>query len=194
MKKKVIIIEGAQGSYKTTVTRKLKSKMLYTILMALTGVEDSSRNGSESAYKEHVSVLNMIDNCKGAGFNFILDRSHISEQVYNIIGYNDHDFKSRYDGLNSHLSHLADDYEIYLYVLTATEISFMTRLNRDKPQFADVKYSVSNSLKQQKVYLELLSDIQSTYSNIHCKSLETDGISSDAVVQFILDDIGELKA
>lgn len=190
-KGKLIIVEGAQGSYKTTVTRKLKSKMLYTVLLALTGVEDTSRSGSESAYFEHLSVLNMVDNCKGAGFNFVLDRSHLTEQVYNDVGYNDHNFRSHFDGLNSYLNHLADDYDVHVYVLTASEASFLTRLQRDKPNFANVTYSASNSLLQQDAYVKLLDEMKSTYSSIHCKTIPTDGISSDAVVEYILKDISE---
>lgn len=184
-KPRIIIVEGSQGVFKTSVTRKLRDKSVYTVLLALTGVENKNEDGTKYVYAEHRSALSMIDNCKGSGLNFILDRSFMSNMVYQNLKYNNHDFESYYNSLFSHLNHIGEDYNVNFVLLTANGETFAERLNRNKPKFTDVNYNVTNSLSQQYQYEELVKDACKKYSNITFTIMPTDNRTSDDIVKEI---------
>jgi len=173
MNNKVIILEGAQGVGKTTITRILREQMPYSVLLSLSGTSDKTKDGELKIFKEHFSSLNMIDACKGCNLNFILDRSFLTERVYCSLGFKDFDFQANCDNLLNYLHHIANDYEVYVVLLTATKDEFARRLNRDKPEFLDIGFNALNSLNQQNEYKRILKEIKRRYNDINCIEVNT---------------------
>jgi thymidylate kinase len=153
-KPKIIFIEGSQGVGKSSVTKELREKLKYTTMLDLNAIGDKSFEGRNKMYKYHKSILNMFDDNKYNGMNFLCSRSYFSEAVYCELGYKSYDFEVQTNSLTSELTYLTKYYDIYFIVLTATEEELEERLNRNK--FAYNKFSVENSLNQQNVYKRYL--------------------------------------
>lgn len=154
-KKHLIIVEGAQGAGKTTITNALREQIPYTNLMRLSGIKDGNPL-SVGALRLH--ELNLLK--KSAPYiNFILDRCYITEQVYARLGFKEN-FDKEYEVLNNELVKLSRFYHITFIILIGNEESFKQRLlNREKAQHANVQFGVDNSIKQQSEYLRLFSDM-----------------------------------
>lgn len=153
-KPKIIFIEGSQGVGKSSVTKELREKLKYTTMLDLNAIGDKSFEGRNKMYKYHKGILNMFDDNKYNGMNFLCSRSYFSEAVYCELGYKSYDFEVQTNSLTSELTYLTKYYDIYFIVLTATEEELEERLNRNK--FAYNKFSVENSLNQQNVYKRYL--------------------------------------
>lgn len=173
MKNKVIIIEGAQGVGKGTITNILREQMPYTNLLRLSGTSDKTAEGKNKVYNIRVAELDMIRNSRFCDINFILDRSYLSEVVYCKIGYKDYTFEEESLNLNNLLNELTNYYDVYVIVLTATPEEFEKRLKRDKPKFLTLNFNVDSSLRQQEAYLEELMSIKRQYCNINCFEVPT---------------------
>lgn len=175
MKNKVIIVEGAQGVGKGTITNILREQMPYTNLLRLSGTSDKTREGLPKVYDLRMNELEMILACQGCDINFILDRSHLSEAVYCRLGFKDYEFTRETDRLNSLLETITYFYDVHLIVLTAHAHDFSFRLRRDKPEFLDLKFDVQSSWSQQEGYLAELKKIQREYPAINCYAVNTSG-------------------
>lgn len=154
-KKHLIIVEGAQGAGKTTITNALREQIPYTNLMRLSGIKDGNPL-SVGALRLH--ELNLLK--KSAPYiNFILDRCYITEQVYARLGFKEN-FDKEYEVLNNELVKLSRFYHVTFIILIGNKESFKQRLlNREKAQHANVQFGVDNSIKQQSEYLRLFADM-----------------------------------
>lgn len=175
MKNKVIIIEGAQGVGKGTITNILREQMPYTNLLRLSGTSDKTAEGKNKVYNIRVAELDMIRNSRFCDINFILDRSYLSEVVYCKIGYKDYTFEEESLNLNNFLNELTNYYDVYVIVLTATPEEFEKRLKRDKPEFLNLKFNPDSSIRQQEAYLEEMRNLKRTYPAINCYEVPTSG-------------------
>lgn len=166
-KEKIIIFEGAQGVGKTTITNTLRHLMPHTNLYRLSGTEDKSVEGKNKAIKMYKSLLAHMKTLEGCSINLLFDRLFFSEEAYCRLGYKEYLFTDVYKELLKELSEM--DFEIYYIVLyLEDENEFEKRLKRENK--GDVKYakfSLENSVKQQRVYLELADEIEKEYPNIH---------------------------
>ena len=173
MKNKVIIIEGAQGVGKGTITNIIREQMPYTNLLRLSGTSDKTVLGLKKVFDLRMNELEMIQSSYGCDINYILDRSHLSEAVYCRLGYKDYSFIEQTLILNSMLNTISKMYEVYVLVLTATPEEFESRLKRDKPEFLNLKFNAESSIRQQEAYLEELMSIKRQYCNINCFEVPT---------------------
>lgn len=162
-KPKIVIVEGAQGGGKTTLTNILRDMMPYSNLMRLSGIKDKSEEARPKVVNIYYSLMQMLYSMKGTEMNWIFDRTFFSERVYCMLGYKDYDFKEDYDYFLMSLAELSEYYDIYLFVLVADEKTYEERLNRDKPQFGAVKFGAENSMRQQEAYLELMKEVNRNY-------------------------------
>ena len=175
MKNKVIIVEGAQGVGKGTITNILREQMPYTNLLRLSGTSDKSKDGLKKVYNiRHTEICYLMETA-GCDINYILDRSHLSEAVYCKLGYKNYYFEQETKSLNAHLNHLTKHYDVHVIVLTAYPHDFSFRLRRDKPEFLDLKFDSQNSLNQQNAYLSELKALQRDYPAINCHEVNTSG-------------------
>lgn len=173
MKNKVIIVEGAQGVGKGTITNILREQMPYTNLLRLSGNSDKTAEGKNKVYNIRMAELDMIRNSRFCDINFILDRSYLSEVVYCKIGYKDYTFEEESLNLNNFLDDLTNYYDVYVLVLTATPEEFESRLNRDKPEFLNLKFNTESSTRQQDAYLVEMKSIKRKYGKINCFEVPT---------------------
>ena len=73
-KPKLIIVEGANGVGKSTVSDYLREQMTSTNLLSLSGVADKTITGSTKSEIYHHQVLDMIRNTSKCSLNYILCR------------------------------------------------------------------------------------------------------------------------
>ena len=186
MKPKIIFIEGSQGVGKSSVTKELREKLKYTTMLDLNAIGDKSLDGRDKMYKYHKGILNMFEDNKYNGMNFLCSRSYFSEAVYCELGYKSYDFEVQTNSLTSELTYLTNYYDVYFIVLTATEEELEERLNRNK--FAYNKFSVENSLNQQNVYKRYLRYL-SNKSERSVRCFEVPNRNIDDTVEVIMKSI-----
>jgi adenylate kinase family enzyme len=156
---KIIIVEGAQGAGKTTITDYIRYAIPHTNLYRLNGISDSSITGYEKSYKMYLNLLNYIKNMENLNINLLFDRTFFTEENYCRLGKKDYSFSEAYYELVKMLDNM--DFEIY-YITSylENESLFETRLLRENkagPEYA--KYKAENSIKQQREYLNMSKEL-----------------------------------
>ena len=169
---KLIVVEGAQGAGKTTITDYLRYSIPYTNLYRLCGTADSSPEGkkkAETMYKDLIEYLKKMGN---QSINLVFDRTFFTEENYCRLKYKEYSFTDVYEELLDDFAKL--DFEIYYITLYLDDESLYTqrlkRENKAVPKYA--KFEAEKSINQQKVYLEMSDEIEKKYPNIHCLKIE----------------------
>ena len=85
-KSKIIIVEGAQGAGKTTITDYLRNVVKHTNLYRLSGVSDSSITGLEKSSKMYYDLLDYMKKMENLDINLLFDRTFFSEENYCRLG------------------------------------------------------------------------------------------------------------
>lgn len=169
---KIIIVEGAQGAGKTTITDFIRNSIPYTNLYRLNGTADSSPSGLAKSKKMYLGLIAYMKTLENASINLLFDRTFFTEEVYCRLGFKEYSFTELYHELLKQLSKL--DFEIYYITLyLSDENEFQRRLQRAGK--ADVKYAKFNkesSVQQQNTYLALADEIKKEYPSIHVVKLD----------------------
>lgn len=176
MKSLLVIVEGAQGVGKTTLTDYIRNGMAYTNLYRLSGHSDSTKTGKQKSKTMFDSVIKHMKDLENQDLNLVFDRTFFSEEVYTRLGYKDYTFSDLYEGYLKQLNEL--DYDIYFIVLYLKNVEeFRKRLDRsNKAKIDYAKFDITNSINQQNMYLKIAAEIQEKgYNNIHVVKLQTDG-------------------
>ncbi len=169
MKDTIIIVEGPQGTGKTTVTNYLREKMSATDLYRLSGIKDKTETGKEKIKTKYERLLDYIESCKD--INMIFDRNFFSNEVYARLGYQKYKFSDVYENLLNRLNNI--DADIYLVILyLEDEGEFENRLKRDKHEYQ--KFEVQSSILQQREYLKLAGEVEKQAKNIKVIRFNTD--------------------
>ena len=108
---KLIVVEGAQGAGKTTVTDFLRFSLSYTNLYRLCGTSDSSVEGKKKAEDMYINLLEYIKKMENKSINLVFDRTFFTEENYCRLGKKDYTFTDVYEKLIQEYSKL--DFEIY---------------------------------------------------------------------------------
>ena len=171
---KLIVVEGAQGAGKTTITDFLRYSLSYTNLYRLCGTSDTSIEGKKKAKEMYVNLLEYIKKMENKSINLVFDRTFFTEENYCRLGKKDYTFTDVYETLLEDFSKL--DFEIYYITLYLKDVEkYHTRLNRkDKATFKNSKFDAENSINQQRVYLEMAEEIKEKYPNIHTINIAND--------------------
>lgn len=176
---KLIVVEGAQGAGKTTITDFLRHSLKYTNLYRLSGTADSSPEGLKKAEKMYVDLLEYIEKLQNTSINLLFDRTFFTEENYCRLGLKEYTFTPVYEKLLDKFSKL--DFEIYYITLyLKDETLYEKRLKREGkavPEYA--KFKAENSIKQQNKYLEMAEEIKEKYSNIKTLEIANDGDLED---------------
>lgn len=169
MRDKIIIVEGPQGTGKTTVTNYLREKMSATDLYRLSGIKDRTEAGKEKIRIKYEKLLDYIENCKD--INMIFDRNFFTNEVYARLGYQDYKFTDVYEKLLTRLDNI--DADIYLVILyLKDEKEYEKRLKRDKHEYQ--KFEAKSSILQQNEYLKLANEVEEQTKNIKVIRFDTD--------------------
>ena len=168
----IIIIEGPQGSGKSTMANFLRDNLASSNLYRLTGIKDKSESGLEKNKTMYLGLINYMESLEDTELNLIFDRTFFTEEVYSKLGYKNYNFDEIYERLLKKLSEL--DFNIYFVVLYLKDTDmYTTRLRRQHHQYQ--AFSKDNSVNQQNAYLELLKNIK--YKSIHKIKIATDDFS-----------------
>lgn len=174
MKEAIIIIEGAQGVGKTTITDYLRYKLPYTNLYRLSGSRDTSEEGYNKTKSMYNDLLNYMKSLENKGVNLLFDRTFFSEEAYARLGYKDYSFTPVYNELLLKLNDL--DFDIYYIVLYLEDESlFSERLKREnKANVKFVDFDIKNSIDQQNTYLQMADEIDGKFNNIKVLKIKND--------------------
>lgn len=181
MKNKIIIIEGATGSGKSSVSNILREQMLSTNLLRLSGIKDKTKTGEFKSFSYHKSVLMMMLDCEDCDVNWILERSYLSDKIYCNMGLKEYDFDTQSHVLKTILSMLTEAYDVHLFLLVADKETYKTRLLRDKAAYEE--FSVESAIRQQKEYLDEVDKLNSIVST---HIIDTSYISEKEVANLII--------
>lgn len=169
---KVIIVEGAQGAGKTTITDYLRNVVKHTNLYRLSGVSDSTITGLEKSSKMYYDLLDYMKKMENLNINLLFDRTFFSEENYCRLGKKEYSFTEVYNDLVDKFSKL--DFDIYYITLYLEDESlYEQRLKREgKVEPAYAKFSAENSIAQQREYLNMAEEIKEKYPNIKVYNIE----------------------
>ncbi len=171
---KIIIVEGAQGAGKTTVTDFLRYAVKYTNLYRLTGTADSSKEGKKKATIMYENLLSYMKTLENLSINLLFDRTFFTEEIYCRLGFKDYSFTDVYEKLLEELSKM--DFEIYYITLyLKDESQFEQRLAREGkavPEYA--KFKAESSINQQREYLKMANEVKEKYPNINVVNIQND--------------------
>ena len=186
---KLIVVEGAQGAGKTTITDYLRYSLSYTNLYRLSGTADSSKTGLEKSKTMYESLLDYVKTLENLNINLVFDRTFFTEENYCRLGKKEYSFTEVYNELLEKFSKL--DFDIYYITLyLENEELYKERLERSgKAVFETSKFGVENSINQQRVYLEIAEEIKQKYPNIKVINIKSDR-PLDLVKQDIREKIG----
>ena len=171
MRKKgnIIIIEGPQGSGKSTMTNFIRDNLPGSNLYRLSGIKDKTKTGYEKNKTMYLGLINYMEALEETELNLIFDRTFFTEQVYAKLGYKDYSFDDVYKRLLRKLSDL--DFNIYCVVLYLKDTNiYEQRIVRQHHQYQ--AFSKENSINQQNEYLSLIDNIK--YKSIHKIKIATD--------------------
>ena len=172
MKSKMIIIEGPQGTGKSTLANYLRDNLAGSNLYRLSGQKDKTITGKELSTKMYDALIVYLEQMQEIPMDMIFDRTFFSEEIYANLGYKEYSFHDVYERLLASLSNL--NYEIYfinLY-LKNTEI-FRERLARESHHNYQ-EFSIANSINQQNEYLIIINYIKEKYPHIKVLNLAMD--------------------
>jgi thymidylate kinase len=171
---KLIVIEGAQGAGKTTITDYLRNSIKYTNLYRLCGTSDSTPSGLQKAVDMYTVLLEYIKKLENKSINLLFDRTFFTEENYCRLGKKEYSFTEAYNTFLENFANL--DFEIYYITLyLEDENQYNERIKRDgkcEPEYA--KFKAENSIEQQKVYLEMAEEIKEKYPKIKVLNMAND--------------------
>lgn len=169
MKNNIIIIEGPQGSGKSTMANFLRDNLASSNLYRLTGIKDKTASGLEKNIKMYNDLIDYMQKLEDMGVNLIFDRTFFTEMIYSSLGYKPYDFTKPYNELVKRLASL--NYNIYYVVLYLKDTSiYEKRIVRNHHQYQ--AFSLENSTNQQNKYLEYADKIAE--KNINVIKIPTD--------------------
>lgn len=190
MKNKIIIVEGPQGVGKTTIVDYLRETIPHTNLFRLTGSNDNTKKGLYKTVKYYNNLLKFMESMENTGMNLLFDRTFFTEEVYCRLGYKEYSFTKEYNKLLNKLSKL--DFDIYYINLSLFDTSnYLERLNRKgKAEVKYAEFSKNSSEKQQEIYLDLFTEISTSYwKRIKPRTFFTDINTKEKLYKDIMDSI-----
>lgn len=170
-KNKLIIVEGPQGTGKTTLTNYLRDNIASSNMHRLSGQRDKSIEGLHNSIKMFNSYFALLKKMQRVPMNMIFDRMFMSEEVYSRLGYKEYDFYEEYLNYLKQLNLL--NYDIYYLSLYLDNTNlFKQRLDRTSHHNYQA-FSIESSIRQQEEYLEVAKEI-ATYDNIKVNEIAMD--------------------
>ena len=112
---KLIVVEGAQGAGKTTITDFLRYSLSYTNLYRLCGTSDSTKTGLKKATDMYENLLDYIHKMENLSINLVFDRTFFTEENYCRLGKKEYSFTEEYNKLLERFAKL--DFDIYYITL-----------------------------------------------------------------------------
>jgi len=151
-KNRMIIVEGPQGTGKTTLAEYLRDNIPASNLYRLSGQRDKSESGKKLSEYMYQIQMDYLEKMGIVPMDLIFDRTFFTEEVY-----------ARLEKTG---------YDIYLVLLYLEDTNlYVSRLQR-KQHHNYQDFSLQNSIDQQETYLQLGKELES--SSIHVMPLAMD--------------------
>ena len=167
----LIIIEGPQGTGKSTLSSYLRDNIASSNLYRLSGQRDKTNKGLEQSKLMYDALFSYLQNMQNIPMDMIFDRTFTSEEVYARLGYKEYSFTEQYKRYSTLLNELY--YKIYYFNLYLENVDLF-RQRLDRPSHHNYQaFSLDNSVNQQKAYRDVASEL-STYDNINVIDLPMD--------------------
>lgn len=156
-KRKLIIVEGPQGTGKTTLANYLRDNISGSNLYRLSGQKDKKESGKNYSIIMYDALLVYLKEMQKVPMDMIFDRTFMTEEVYGRLGYKEYTFTDEYKKYLRKLSKL--DYDMYYISLYLEDPKlFKKRLDRGSHHNYQT-FSLENSKNQQDVYKEVAKEI-----------------------------------
>jgi adenylate kinase family enzyme len=161
---RIIIIEGPQGTGKTTLSNFLRENIPSSNLYRLSGQKDKTNEGKKLSIKMYNALFKYMSDMESVPMDLIFDRTFVTEHIYATLGYKDYSFKSEYLIYLERLLNL--NYEIYYFNLYLDETkTFQKRLEREHHMYQS--FSVKNSIEQQEQYKIVSDELKKTKIKVY---------------------------
>ena len=157
-KSKIIIIEGPQGTGKSTLANYLRDNMESTNLFRLSGQKDKTNTGLEYSKQMYESLYAYLALMQGVPADLVFDRFFMSEEVYARLGYKNYIFTDSYNKFLDKYLQLGYEY-IYLSLYLNNVNLFEERLERQHHNYQE--FSLENSVNQQNMYQKISDELKS---------------------------------
>lgn len=161
---KMIIVEGPQGTGKTTLTNYLRDNIPCSNLLRLAGQKDKTETGLNYSKKMYDALIEYLVKMQDIPMNMIFDRTFMTEEVYARLGYKDYSFSEEYRNLLEKFNNLKYDIYYFSLYLENPEL-FRQRLARDSHHNYQA-FSTESSTNQQEKYLEISEELKE-YDNFN---------------------------
>jgi thymidylate kinase len=168
---RIVILEGARGTGKSTVARAIREKIPEMTLVNPTGFHLNGKEGLDKIYKYYDSWISFLWFMKDHDSTIVFDRFFFTEMVFSSL-YKDYDFTEAYNLFLISLFALPIDIDI-VFLKIDDEEELKDRLTRDKVPFGNAKESIAETIKQQGVYDDIMSDIDWEYTHIKVHYVDT---------------------
>lgn len=154
---RLIVVEGPQGTGKTTLANYLRESIPGSNLYRLSGQKDKSITGRDISIKMYNALLDYLEKMEEVPMDLVFDRTFFTEEVYARLGYKNYSFTDEYNKLVDRFVKLNyEKYFINLY-LENTDI-FKERLDRVHHNYQ--AFSVQSSVDQQNTYRKIADDLE----------------------------------
>lgn len=189
---RILVIEGARGTGKSTIARKLREKTKDSTLINFTGFSLDGIEGFDKVSSYYMNWFYFLESMKGHDSTIICDRFFFSELVYSEL-YKDYDFSQQYSFFLTRLSKMADEIKILFFTIE-DEDELKTRLIRDKVPFGTAEESTIETMRQQDVYEEIMNEVDFLYSDdekINLNRIDTTGKTLEEIEKEVFEIAGE---
>ena len=183
-KPKLIIVEGAIASGKSSLSKALREQLAHTMLMDLSSI---GKDNESNSYMYHADVMNMILDMKGYQTNFVLSRSHISNEIYARLGKKDYDNSRNFRILTNKLELLQYWYDVKIVILASNPNEYERRLGK-RNKFEYVEHSVEEALRQQKQYLLIADELRNAHMDV--RVYNNSGLNKEQLLNLVMTDLG----
>ena len=155
---KIIIVEGPQGTGKSTLANYLRDNMAGCQGMRLSGHKCKTIEGKKYSILMYNSFIELLKNMEKVPTDLVFDRIFFSEEVYARLGYKDYSFTDEYLKLLERLNAL--NYDIHYLALYLENVElFRQRLDRESHHNYQA-FSIESSVNQQNVYMEIAKEVE----------------------------------
>lgn len=156
-KSRLIIIEGPQGTGKTTLANYLRETIPGSNLYRLSGQRDKTVLGKQYSLDMYNALLDYLKVMQNIPMDIIFDRTFFTEEVYARLGYKEYQFTDVYNELLNRLASL--NYKIFYLNLYLKNLElFRERIDR-KEHHLYQPFSLESCEKQQSTYNKVFEEM-----------------------------------
>ena len=184
-KAKLIVIEGPQGTGKSTLANYLRENIPGSNLYRLSGQKDKSITGKNLSSQMYDALLTYLEQMQNIPMDLIFDRTFFTEEVYANLGYKEYSFYDIYEELLKRFVKL--NYDIYYFNLyLQNEALYEERLKRDHHNYQS--FSLKNSTDQQFAYYVIGMALEEQYGqfiNIYNIAMDDFSLAYEKINQIL---------